>query len=71
MVQRHELNLFRKPSSGRYVAVAFHQHVSDHEHRTPYPSKCDGGALGVFGGSTAPHVFDAYLLTTFIRLYDA
>ena len=27
MVQRHELNLFRKPISGRYVAVAFHKHV--------------------------------------------
>jgi len=33
MVQQHELNLFRKPISGRYVAVAFHEHALDHEHR--------------------------------------
>ena len=63
MGQQHELNL-RKPISGRYVAVAFHQHEFEHEHRTP----CRRGAMQ--RGRTR-RVFDAYLLTTFIRLYDA
>ena len=64
MIQPHELNLFRKSVSDRYVAVAFHQHASDHEHRTP----CRRDAMR--RGRTRC-VFDAYLLTTFIRLYDA
>ena len=72
MVQRHELNLFRKPISGRYVVVAFHKHASDHEHRTVRrehsSTSCRRGAMR--RGCTRC-VFDTYLLTTFIRLYDA
>ncbi len=71
MIRQHELNLFRKSISGRYVAVAFHQHASDHEHRIVRrehsPTPCRRGAMR--RGRTR-RVFDAYLLTIFIRLYD-
>jgi hypothetical protein len=89
MVQRHELNLFRKPISSRYVAVAFHKHAFDHEYRIvrrehPHSAALQGPRCTAHrtapthevpaaqrSGSGCKCVFDAYLLTTFIRLYDA